>query len=206
MEADIFWERVKQRLAKMGKTQEWLCSQTNTLVQTMRNRISTHRWPNVEDLLKIMEVFDTTIEKFLENPYSEEKANLLKIPLIDQTLSAGYGQFVPDKDEITDFITLPKNYLQGGKSYAAVYVRGDSMEPTLFDNDIIVCSLNGYDGSDEIYAIIDDGKGYVKRLQREENGISIISDNPKYKTRFKSAENTDGFKIIGKVECIISLK
>lgn len=206
MEADIFWERVRQRLSKMGKTQEWLCSRTKTPVQTMRNRISTHKWPKVEDLLKILQIFETSLDEFMENPFADEKANLLKIPLIDQKLSAGYGQFVPDKDEITDYIMLPKDYLQCGKDYAAVYVRGDSMEPTLFDNDIIICSLNGYDGSDEIYAIIDDGKGYVKRLQKEENGISIISDNARYKTRFKSAENTDDFKIIGKVECIISLK
>lgn len=35
----------------------------------------------------------------------------------------------------------------------ASYVRGDSMEPTLFDNDIILYDNFGYDGTDGIYAI-----------------------------------------------------
>lgn len=45
----------------------------------------------------------------------------------------------------------------------ASYVRGDSMEPTLFDNDIILYDNFGYDGTDGIYAINYRGASFVKK-------------------------------------------
>lgn len=71
----------------------------------------------------------------------------------------------------------------------ASYVRGDSMEPTLFNNDIILYDNLGYDGTDGIYAINYRGRAFVKRLQRDKDFVHIISDNPKYKEMTESEES-----------------
>ena len=84
----------------------------------------------------------------------------------------------------------------------ASYVRGDSMEPTLFDNDIILYDNFGYDGTDGIYAINYRGAAFVKRLQRDKDCVHIISDNPKYKEMTEGDESQD-FRVIGKVRYVM---
>ena len=84
----------------------------------------------------------------------------------------------------------------------ASYVRGDSMEPTLFDNDIILYDNFGYDGTDGIYAINYRGAAFVKRLQRDKNCVHILSDNSKYKEMTEGDESQD-FHVIGKVRYVM---
>ena len=47
---------------------------------------------------------------------------------------------------------------------AASRIRGDSMEPTIYNGDTVICDNMGYQ-EDGIYAVIYQGKGFVKRLQ-----------------------------------------
>ena len=84
----------------------------------------------------------------------------------------------------------------------AAYVRGDSMEPTLFDDDIIIFDNFGYDGTDGIYAINYKGAGFVKRLQRDKDCVKIISDNKIYEPMFENGESED-FRIVGKVRYVL---
>ena len=206
MEAADFWKRIKEKLNQKGKTQEWLCKETGMDLQSMRNRIYKERFPSIEEALKILSVFDTSAEAFFG--ISTDKLaevtgkDVMLIPVMEQAFSAGYGQFVPDSDEVKEYISVPKDLRKYGNKFAASKVRGDSMEPTLFDGDIIICDVNGFDGTDGIYAIIYKGNGFVKRLQRTSTGVKIISDNRHYDPMFENAESED-FRVIGKVRSVM---
>ena len=206
MEATDFWNRIKAKLAEKGKTQEWLCKETGMDLQSMRNRIYKSRFPSIEEALRILSVFGTTAEEFFgisnEGLKSTISEDVMLIPVVEQTFSAGHGQFVPDSDTVTDYIAVPKELRKYGDKFAASRVKGDSMEPTLFSGDIIICDMNGYDGEDGIYTIIYKGKGFVKRLQRTSEGVKIISDNKYYDPMFESSE-TEDFRVIGKVRSVV---
>lgn len=202
MEAKIFWTKVKQRLFEMNKKQGWLSEQTGIILQSIRDQISKQRLPSLDDTMKILSALDLTWEEFELYPEKRLKPDNFVIPVMDQVFSAGRGQFVPEEDTVKDYITLPKNLQRYADNLAAVYVRGDSMEPTLFNDDIIVTDNLGYDGEDGIYTILYKGSGYVKRLQRTFDGIKIISDNKHYEPMNVTAENED-FKIIGRVRCVL---
>ena len=206
MEAADFWKRIKEKLSEKGKTQEWLCNETGMDLQSMRNRIYKNRFPSIEEALRILCVFDTTAEAFFgfsEGRFAAAiKKDVMLIPVMEQAFSAGHGQYVPDSDEITEYIAVPNDLRKYGKSLAASRVRGDSMEPTLSDGDTIICDNNGYDGTDGIYTIIYKGNGFVKRLQRTSDGVKIISDNRFYDPMFENEESED-FKVIGKVRCVM---
>jgi phage repressor protein C with HTH and peptisase S24 domain len=206
MEAADFWNRIKEKLSEKGKTQEWLCNETGMDLQAMRNRIYKSRFPSIEEALRILSVFDTTAEDFfgisndgLKSAFSKD---VILIPVMEQAFSAGHGQFVPDTEEVKEYIAVPKELKKFGDKFAASRVKGDSMEPTLFSGDIIISDLNGYDGDDGIYTIIYKGKGFVKRLQRTSDGVKIISDNRHYDPMFETAESED-FRVIGKVRSVV---
>ena len=93
--------------------------------------------------------------------------DVINIPVYEQAFSAGRGQELPDSADIIDYVALPSHLKKYRENMCASYVRGDSMEPTLFDDDIILFDNFGYDGTDGIYAINYKGAAFVKRLQRD---------------------------------------
>ena len=141
---------------------------------------------------------ETTVENFPPADYKQElNQNDFVVPILDQSLSAGKGQILPDDDNPIGYIAVPKELKRYGNKLAAIYVNGDSMEPTLQRGDLVVCDSCGWDG-DGIYALRMDGCGYVKRLARKPGKLVVISDNPKYETWEETTES-EAVSIIGRV-------
>ena len=201
MDAETFWKKVKMKLSELGENQEWLSDKSGILLGTMRNKIHLNRMPSFEEVLKILKVFDMTMEEFLVYP-DVAKGDVLNIPVYEQAFSAGKGQYVPDSAEVLEYVAVPRDLRRFAQNLRAAYVRGDSMEPTLFDGDRIIFDDLGYDGQDGIYAIVYNGAGFVKRLQCGKNVLKIISDNRIYSPMEESGES-DNFKIIGKVRYVV---
>lgn len=145
-----------------------------------------------EALIKNAESIDETI-----TPPQKLNQNDFVVPILDQSLSAGKGQLLPDDDNPIGYIAVPKELKRYGNKLAAIYVNGDSMEPTLQRGDLVVCDSCGWDG-DGIYALRMDGCGYVKRLARKPGKLVVISDNPKYETWEETTES-GAVSIIGRV-------
>ena len=210
MDAKLFWENIKKVLSEQGKTFVWLCEQAGVSVQVMKNRIYKERIPDVEDTLKLMAVLGTTVEEFfgvdIQLPPKvvvECAADTEKIPVFEQFFSCGKGQYVPETEYINGYIAIPEDLktkrFEG--HLAASKIRGDSMEPTIFNGDTVICDDLGYQ-EDGIYAIIFEGQGFVKRLQRVAGGVRIISDNQAYEAMF-AKNDTEELKIIGKVHDVL---
>ena len=145
-----------------------------------------------EALIKNAESIDETI-----TPPQELNQNDFVVPILDQRLSAGKGQPLPDDENPIGYIAVPKELKRYGNKLAAIYVNGDSMEPTLQRGDLVVCDSCGWDG-DGIYALRMDGCGYVKRLARKPGKLVVISDNPKYET-WEEPTESEAVSIIGRV-------
>ena len=210
MDAKLFWENIKKVLSEQGKTFVWLCEQAGVSVQVMKNRIYKERIPDVEDTLKLMAVLGTTVEEFfgvdIQLPPKvvvECAADTEKIPVFEQFFSCGKGQYVPETEYINGYIAIPEDLktkrFEG--HLAASKIRGDSMEPTIFNGDTVICDDLGYQ-EDGIYAINFEGQGFVKRLQRVAGGVRIISDNQAYEAMF-AKNDTEELKIIGKVHYVL---
>lgn len=85
-----------------------------------------------------------------------------------------------------------------------LYTKGDSMEPTIPDNSLLLLDRSQTHISDgKIYVIRADDELYVKRIKRIiGGGIELISDNPDYETREldKSRLSNQGFfEVMGQV-------
>ncbi len=80
----------------------------------------------------------------------------------------------------------------------AIRVSGDSMEPSLYDGDIVFVdkSKTNYHKSG-IYIILYENALFVKRLKQiDENSIEIISDNKEYPT---ITTNKNNIEVLGKI-------
>ena len=197
--SSIFWNNVKQQLKAKGLLQQWLCLKTDVNLQTLRNMIYYKRFPGVDTAYRIAQALDCRIEDLLGEEYANgESSSILQVPLYDQLLSAGKGEFLPDEDSISGYIPVPSRLREYASTAAALTVRGDSMESTLFDGDIVICDGIGWQNKDGIYALQYKGSGFIKRLHRDSNLWHIISDNPDYKEMTESVQSTD-IRILGKI-------
>ena len=124
-------------------------------------------------------------------------SDAFRIPVLEQGLSAGRGQPLPNEDVPSGYIAVPSELKRYGKNLAALQVNGDSMEPTLKRGDLVVCDSCGWNG-EGIYALRMDGCGYVKRLSHKPGKIIVISDNPKYET-WEEPDASEALEIIGRV-------
>lgn len=115
---------------------------------------------------------DNLVEKYL-NPIE-----MMTIPVYS-SVAAGCG-YIPDAEPI-DYITIQK--ISG--DCIGVKVNGDSMEPTLFNDDIVILKKDIEVGIGEIGVFINKatGESLVKRLKKK-NGVFILeSDNHIFKDR-----------------------
>lgn len=84
----------------------------------------------------------------------------------------------------------------------AVDVDGDSMIPKLLDGDIAIVDTEAEPQNGDIVVFYDksDELGYIKRINRSDNVVMFISDNPSYQPMiYTLSDLNDRVKIEGKV-------
>lgn len=111
------------------------------------------------------------------------------IPIFDVTASAGHGAALMEHDLIEDHLSFPPQYLREITStpprhLAIIRTKGDSMVPTIAEDDLVMVDTTKRDLSfDGIFVIRDDGASLlVKRIGRgtRRGHVMVISDNPRY--------------------------
>lgn len=66
----------------------------------------------------------------------------------------------------------------------ASWISGDSMEPKYQDGSVALIRETGFDYDGAVYAVVCNSQTYIKRVYREEQGLRLVSINPKYRDIF----------------------
>ncbi len=143
----------------------------------------------------------TQIEKYTIDNVSEElcitRSDIKDIQLYEIPASAGTGMLITDdvpyEIKQIDLTIAP----QARKADFALYVRGDSMEPSYYDGDIIFIKSQPAVDNGQIGIFIYDDESYIKKYSVQEDGAYLVSLNNKYEP-IKIDENLH-FKICGLV-------
>lgn len=127
------------------------------------------------------------------------------IPFYDVEVSAGHGSLV-DQELQTGQMAFKKDWLKQMNlqpdKCALIKARGDSMEPTIYDGDLLLVDTR-VDSiiDDTIYIVQTENRLIVKRIQQTLDGsLTIISDNKKYREQSISRDQANDVKIAGKVK------
>lgn len=68
----------------------------------------------------------------------------------------------------------------------ASWVSGDSMEPKYQNGSVALIRETGFDYDGAVYAVVCNNQTYIKRVYREEEGLRLVSINPRYDDIFIS--------------------
>jgi len=198
-DASIFWERYRDL-----NTKDWyIAEKINVPASSFSSWKNNNRYPPVNKIMEMVRVLDVPFG-YLVPEYQNTlptQSNKFLIPLLNQTLSAGHGADLVENEVITSYIPAPAWMIRLGTAVAALRVVGDSMENTLFHDDVVICDTFGwqYDG---IYALHFEGNAIVKRIQKVQKAYRIISDNAKYPT-IEEPDESENIRFIGRIRGVV---
>ncbi|MEI7456584.1 MAG: S24 family peptidase [Nitrosomonadales bacterium] len=127
------------------------------------------------------------------------------VPRYEVQASAGHGSLV-HSEQIVDYLAFKADWVRNTlgvsqKDLALISVKGDSMEPVLSNEDLILVDMRKNCVEDNaIYVLQLNEALLVKRIQHKLDGsLHVMSDNPRYQAEIVSADRAADLNVLGRV-------
>lgn len=143
-------------------------------------------------------VLHTTPDYLLGIDYEPPKPQGLQIPVLG-TVAAGIP--ISAVEDILDYEEVPQSWESQGEFFA-LKIKGDSMEPRMESGDVVIVrQQSDANSGDTVIVLVNGDDATCKKLQKTDNGIMLVSTNPKYPPMFYSNDEivTKPVVILGKV-------
>lgn len=204
-------EKLKTRRKELKLTQKDIANQLGISYQAYSawergvKEPSKERVNRLEQLLEVPKGYFTEIEivrlyntlsnkgkdqvvEYTRNLVQKEKTqqvisvseNLYEYHVYEK-MSAGIGASVYD-DRNYDTVYFNEELAHDFASW----VLGDSMEPKYQNGSVALIRETGFDYDGAVYAVVCNNQTYIKRVYREEEGLRLVSINPRYDDIFIS--------------------
>lgn len=148
--------------------------------------VEEERNNSIKNFVNAMEV--------IEKEYKEINCSKKVFPILG-TVKAGYNYLA--EDNFIGYISIDKE-VSDPENYFALRITGDSMQPILYDNDIVIVhQQNDVENGQVGIVLIDGEEGTVKKIVKYDDHIDLIAFNSYYPPR--RLDSNTNFKIIGKV-------
>ena len=140
----------------------------------------------------------------LSPPYINFADEFALIPDYRIQVSSGHGSLNDEQIKPTCYLAFRRKWLKSRgfeeKDLTIVWAKGDSMEPTIHNNDALVVNMvcnKPLDGN--IYIFNNGGNLFVKRYQNALGAWRLISDNPIYDKIDIPIDEQRQFEVVGQV-------
>lgn len=192
-------DRIKKKREELGMSQEELANKLGYKSRSSINKIemglSDIPFSKIKDFAVALETTEAYImgwEVPDEIPNSIPEAEFVSIPLY-ASISAGYGSC---QNEFIEMLAIP-GIKSNGSDYFAVKVRGESMEPKIPDESIVIIKKDVSTENGDIGAFYYNGDSYVKQKKYINGKMILHSFNMAYDPII--IQPYDDFKEYGKV-------
>jgi len=198
--------RLKEALKNMSKDEAAAVSGKS--YRTLERYFAGHD-ASVDAVIKIAKATDTPVETILFGnapaPRAVANDDFVAVPRYAAALSAGDGALVEGDIEVAEMVMFRRAWMRriGVNPLQAhvIPVVGDSMQPTLYDGDIVlVDTAEQRPVSNAIFAIAVDDRALVKRIQlRHDGSVILVGDNPHERDEIIPSHEVAALRIIGRV-------
>lgn len=143
-----------------------------------------------------------TLDSLLKLLDGEERVSLrpltskpfVRIPVL------GYVRAGIPIEEITDIIDwedLPAEMVKSDETYFGLKIKGDSMEPTLYEGDVVIVEQQPEVENGEIAIVqVNDNEATVKEVKKGSDGLTLIGHNiASYSPHFYTREEVERLPI-----------
>lgn len=201
--------RIKQRRKSLGLSADLVAEQIGVSRATFyryespdNSKIPTSVLEPLAKILKTTSDFlmgtDSAREKWLEEntiPISK----ITYLPIIG-VVRAGSGGITYEDHLGEEFIETEELKGHLPNEFFWTRVKGDSMEPRLFEDDLVlVRKQTSVDSGTYAVVLVDDEEGVVKKITYDENSITLHSQNHNYPPRVFKGKEVLRVRVVGQV-------
>lgn len=211
-EGDMFVKRQKSPVLDDLKEEYKLSENELSFIQGYLDLSESDRqvlFNAIHNLVKGVDETKTTTPTY-NKPITNNKPITKKVKTISKTVdipvfthvAAGLGAYAGN--EITEYQSVPAEWIDNSEEYSIITVKGDSMSPKFEDGDqLLVKKQDSVDSGTIAVVLIDGENSVVKKVTYGDNWIELISINSQYPPRRFEGENVLRLRIFGVVErCI----
>lgn len=215
----MFNDRLKELRNKAGLKQSELGEKVGVSASTIGMYEQGRRSPDREMLIKLSNVFNVTLDYLVDNNNINtddtdlfnlkgdvrflkkvKDSDMIKIPVLG-AIRAGLPLYADEN--IIDYEYVHQEELVMGEETFFLEVKGDSMiNARILDGDRVRIRKQSYlENNGDIMAVrVNGDEATLKRVYRQQNGLVLQSENPKYAPMFFSKEDVEilPVEIIGK--------
>ena len=215
----MFNDRLKELRNKAGLKQSELGEKVGVSASTIGMYEQGRRSPDREMLIKLSNVFNVTLDYLVDNNNINtddtdlfnlkgdvrflkkvKDSDMVKIPVLG-AIRAGLPLYADEN--IIDYKYVHQEELVMGEETFFLEVKGDSMiNARILDGDRVRIRKQSYlENNGDIMAVrVNGDEATLKRVYRQQNGLVLQSENPKYAPMFFSKEDVEilPVEIIGK--------
>lgn len=199
-------ERVVRQKGGIGHVADELDVSYDTLRNWLRG-ISPPKLYQAMDLISILGIadMDEVVQSIVTGRGTSGSDDLLMVPVYDVQLAAGDGA-LNERADLIDKKPFTYSDLSRFSDHAdperlAIFqARGDSMEPTVRDRDLIMVDLADKRFRDDVFAFDLHNEARIKRFKFGFNEVTISSDNDdSSEPMVLKNEEMDSLNLIGRV-------
>ena len=188
----IFSQNLQKYMYENGIDRNEICKALGFKYTTFTDWFNGNSYPRIDKIEKMASFFGILKSDLIEDKSNNsrfEKPKGIKVPVLGY-IKAGIP--VDAIEDVIDYEEIPETLAKKGKFFA-LKVKGDSMEPDIKNGDIAILLVQPDVNSGEIGAIIFNGnnEATLKRIYKDETGITLIPDNLNNKDGFKPTHYTN---------------
>ena len=192
--------RIKKRRIELGLTVDDLANRIN------KNRATIYRYEKgdieslptsiLEPLAKALNTTPEYLIGWVEEPITSKESKVINV-----LGRVAAGTPLNAIEEIIDTEEITEDLAKTG-SFFALKIKGDSMEPRIYDGDVVIVrQQSDAENGDIVIAMVNGDDAVCKKLKKYSGGIALISLNSKYEPMMFSDKDISDkpVKILGKV-------
>ena len=189
--------RIREIRRSKKITAKELAELVNVAESTMCLYETGKREPDFKTLIAISEQLGVTIDQL----FGEANVSIKKGVRIPVYGSVAAGIPIDAITDIEDYEEITEDMARTG-SFAALRIKGASMEPRIVNGDVVIVKLqDDVDSGDIAIVMVNGDEATCKKIKKTPDGVMLISINPDYEPMFYTNQEIEEkpVKIWGKV-------
>lgn len=195
----IFAKKLNKYMEIFNKKQADIINDLGINKSAISTWINGTRMPRMDKVQALADYFGINKSDLLEDkPEPHEKPRGVKIPVLGDVAA---GIPIEAIEDIIDYEEIDEGLARRGEFFG-LRIKGNSMSPRIQNGDVVIVRVQpDADSGDIVITKVNGYDACCKRLQKHDDGISLISLNPDYEPMFFSKKDIIDLpvNIIGKV-------
>lgn len=194
---EIMANNIRFYLSQNGISQTEICQTLGFSMSTFSDWVHARTYPRIDKIELMANYFGIEKSDLVEERTKSQRAGVA----INVLGRVAAGIPINAITEIIDTEEISEDMAKTG-DFFALQIKGDSMEPRIYDGDVVIVrQQEDADSGDIVIAMVNGYDATCKRLVKYATSIALVSLNSKYEPMMFTMEEVESkpVRIIGKV-------